>query len=116
MNELPPIKALRIAGQPLFSGGELRASHGIAIAFMQDPKTLHPFLDRHFCGDWGDLSDDDKQANEDALFDGSRIFSAYQVPACHERERGPVKIWIITDAQDDDGNRENTCVLYPSEY
>lgn len=61
---------------------------------------------RHQCGDWGDLEDEeDKQANDEALLDGSRIFSAYVLPTTGE------KVWVITEA-----DRSSTCCLLPSDY
>ncbi len=63
---------------------------------------------RHLSGDWGDLDPEDTQTNEDALLDGSRLFSAYHVQG--------VKIWIITEAKDDQGRRSATTILRPEEY
>lgn len=51
----------------------------------------------------------DQKLNQEALKDGSRIFSAYMLPT-------DVKIWCITTATDDDGKRESTCILLPDEY
>ena len=48
------------------------------------------FLLRHKHGDWGELDEDDKQANEQALRHGSRLLSAY-------RTRREDKLWIITE-------------------
>lgn len=45
-----------------------------------------------------------------ALQTGARIFSAYEVGDCRER------VWVITDAKDDDGHRLSTCVLMPADY
>lgn len=67
------------------------------------------FLDLHFSGDWGNMPPEDRLANNRALVDGSRIMSAY------ETTRG-VKLWVITDAAGDDGERESTCMLLPEEY
>jgi hypothetical protein len=50
------------------------------------------FLVRHLSGDWGDLDTQDKQLNDRALKDGSRIFSAYQTV------KG-VKLYVITEAE-----------------
>lgn len=61
-------------------------------------------LSRHATGDWGDMSEDDKQANEDALVDGYRLMSSY-------RDREDNKYWIITEA-----DRSVTTVLLPSDY
>ena len=67
------------------------------------------FLDRHVRGDWGNLSEDDCEANEVALRDGSRILSAYATSGGH-------KIWIITEAADERGRRAATTILLPEEY
>ena len=61
-------------------------------------------LKRHANGDWGNLCPEDKEQNELALKDGSRLLSAY------EHWRLP-KIWIITEA-----DRSVTTVLFPDEY
>lgn len=69
------------------------------------------FLRRHMRGDWGDVCEDDRQANEDALRTGARIFSVYK----DERlEDG--RFWIITDGDDDEGVRHATTILLPSDY
>jgi hypothetical protein len=65
-------------------------------------------LARHVAGDWGDLDLHDRLQNDMAITNGARIMSAYVV-------RG-VKIWIITEATDDEGERESTCLLLPEEY
>ena len=61
-------------------------------------------LSRHICGDWGDVCDDDKQANDEALTCGARLLSAYHTGAGR-------KFWIITEA-----DRSVTTVLLPEEY
>jgi hypothetical protein len=64
-------------------------------------------ISRHLRGDWGDLSDDDKRANDEAVKDGDlRIFSSYNHP-----DSSDGKIWIITEA-----DRSSTTLLFPSEY
>lgn len=62
------------------------------------------YLTRHVTGDWGDLCDEDKAANDEAVKVGTRVFSSYIVD-------GQTKIWIITEA-----DRSVTTVLLPSEY
>jgi hypothetical protein len=47
------------------------------------------FLLRHRNGDWGELDDEDRRANDQALVYGSRLFSAY---ATRLNER----LWVIT--------------------
>jgi hypothetical protein len=61
-------------------------------------------LDRHVCGDWGDLDDDDKAANESALAHGNRLLSSYVLSTDNQ-------VWVITEA-----DRSVTTVLYPSDY
>lgn len=61
-------------------------------------------LSRHLSGDWGDLDDEDKQANEQALKWGERILSSYKL------ENGE-KLWILTER-----DRSSTTVLTPGDY
>ena len=61
-------------------------------------------LKRHAAGDWGNLDHEDKNRNEMALEEGSRVFSAYIMEVLP-------KIWIITEA-----DRSSPTVLFPSEY
>ncbi len=79
---------------------------GPLAAADTSPSTL---LRRHAAGDWGDLDAHDRAANDDALRDGSRLLSAYIVAE-------GVKIWIITEAADEDGHRAATTLLLPEEY
>lgn len=65
---------------------------------------LASYMHRHHCGDWGDLEEGDKQANEEALTNDDRILSCYQVG-------GGNRIYIITEA-----DRQSTCVMLPEEY
>jgi hypothetical protein len=67
-------------------------------------------LDRHAIGDWGDLSDDDKAANDDAARSGDgRLFSSY-ITTDHG------KIWIITNAIRGEGEGPITTILFPDDY
>ena len=59
---------------------------------------------RHVTGDWGDLDDEDRQANDAALINGSRILSAYMT-------RKGERIWIITEAMNEVGLRYCTTLL-----
>jgi hypothetical protein len=66
--------------------------------------TAHNALSRHKNGDWGEICDEDKQRNEEAIKNGTRLFSAYQ------SEVG-IKFWIITEA-----DRSCTTILLPKDY
>ena len=62
-------------------------------------------LKRHQFGDWGDLCEEDKKANDFAVENGERILSAYTIG------ENKVKIWIITE-----WDRSCTTILLPEEY
>lgn len=64
---------------------------------------------RHAENDWGDLCEEDKEANKRALEDGSRIVSKYVWPDKREA-------LVITEAEDESGHRLCTTVLLPEEY
>ena len=59
---------------------------------------------RHLTGDWGDICEEDRKLNDQALRDGTRLLSAYHTPE-------GIKFWIITEA-----DRSATTVLLPEEY
>ena len=69
-----------------------------------DPEDILLSLRKHARGDWGECGEDDRQANDQALIDGTRIFSVYQ-------DRFSTRFWIITEA-----DRSATTILLPSEY
>jgi len=61
-------------------------------------------INKHAIGVWGDLCDEDRLANDHALKNGGRLFSAYF-------DRNEIKFWIITEA-----DRSVTTVLLPEDY
>jgi hypothetical protein len=92
-----------------FNLGQILATPHALAALEQSGETPAKFLKRHISGDWGDMSDDDKALNDQALTDGSRIMSAYTTSKA-------TKLWIITEGADDEGNRVATTLLLPDEY
>lgn len=66
-------------------------------------KEVHESLARYINCDWGEMSEDDKAMNDEAITSGDRIFAGY------ETSKG--KIWIITE-----WDRSATTILYPDEY
>ena len=60
-------------------------------------------LQRHASGDWGDSCPEDALANDIALHEGGRLFSAYG--------QGENRFWIITE---DDG--AYTTIMMPEDY
>jgi hypothetical protein len=95
--------------QPSFPLGQVLATPGALSAIHESGQAPAEFLSRHAAGDWGDVGEDDKQLNTDALQDGSRILSAY-------RTAKGARLWIITEAADDTGQRPATTILLPEEY
>jgi hypothetical protein len=89
---------------PLFPLGQVVATPGTLEALHAAGKDPSEYLGRHARGDWGDLSPEDVAANQQALQDGSRLFSAYQVTPT-------LKVWVITEC-----DRSATTTLRPEEY
>jgi len=95
--------------RPRFELGRIVATPASLGVLEKSGQTPQEFLHRHVHGDWGNLSADDAEANEEALRDGSRILSAYIAG-------DGTKIWIITEAVNDQGHRASTTILLPEEY
>lgn len=92
-----------------FEGGRLVATPGALKAIEKAGQSPAFFLAKHFVGDWGEVCKEDAGLNDAALLDGSRLLSAYKT-LLGER------LWIITDAADDNGQRYATTILLPEEY
>ena len=87
---------------PLFQTGRLVATpNALANVSEQDVRTA---LARHQKGDWGDVDDHDRNANNVALREGERLFSVYHAT-------NGTKFWVITEA-----DRSSTTVLLPADY
>lgn len=96
--------------KPLFQMGRLLSTPAALEALERAGQSVWEFFSLHSKGQWGDeLCQEDKDLNDAALVDGSRLLSAY-------RTRLGVKLWIITEAADDEGHREATTILLPDEY
>ncbi len=94
---------------PKFPLGQTIATPAALDTLSDSGQTPDFFLDCHLQGDWGEVCDEDKVLNDQALVDGSRLLSAY-------RTLKGVKIWVITEAADDEGKRAATTIILPSEY
>jgi hypothetical protein len=94
---------------PEFFLGRLLITPGAIEALERSGQSALEFLPHHAQGDWGNVCEEDRQANDDALIDGSRILSAFHTSLGE-------KLWIITEAADESGHRAATTILLPSEY
>ncbi|MBI5934730.1 MAG: hypothetical protein HY867_13575 [Chloroflexi bacterium] len=82
---------------------------GQTVSTRNAADTLYPedvliAMTRHHSGDWGDLCEQDRQANERALILGGRLFSVYQ-------DRNGTRFYIITEC-----DHSYTTVLLPEDY
>ena len=100
------MKAMTRARFPL---GQVVATPGALEALAESGQTPAFFLDQHASGSWGVVDEEDWALNDEALKDGSRILSAYLT------QKGK-RLWIITEATDDNGHRAATTLLLPEEY
>ena len=89
-----------------FSLGQLVMTRGVHSKIKEDVDFAVGVLDafeRYQRCDFGDLCEEDKTENEQALKNGNRIFAVYNI--------GNEKIWIITEH-----DRSVTTILFPEEY
>lgn len=88
----------------MFELGKVTVSEMAAHALQESGETPEEFLQRHARGDWGEVSDETRQANEVALRDGGRLESVYHTAHA-------VKLLVVTDA-----DRAMTSILLPAEF
>ena len=72
----------------LFNLGQIVATPGALELLERHSMTPMQFLQRHVSGDFGDLCDEDKESNNEAIWNEERILSSYKI--------NDDKIWIIT--------------------
>jgi hypothetical protein len=90
-----------------FTLGQVVTTRAVSDRMADDEtfaKQVINSLAKHLAGDWGDVCEEDKQSNEEALKYDSRVLSSYGKDTDQH-------ILIITEA-----DRSVTAVLYPSEY
>ena len=93
---LTAIGRLRAAGKPYSVQREASDANNLELVM--------PFVNRHAAGDWGDVDAADWQANDEALENGERLMSAYNLG-------DGTRLWILTEA-----DRSATTVILASEY
>jgi len=88
-----------------FPLGRVVATPGAVEVLSIIPGLLGQLLARHVTGDWGEMSAEDKAANDAALNpdEPGRLMSAYTV--------ADMKLWVITE-----WDRSVTTFLLPEEY
>ncbi len=87
-----------------FALGQIVATRGALAALEAAGQPPIQFIRRHAAGDWGEVCEEDRAINDEAVEGGDRLLSAYQT-AKGER------IWVITE-----WDRSVTTILLPDEY
>ncbi|EON14918.1 hypothetical protein [Pandoraea sp. SD6-2] len=84
--------------------GRLLATPAAVDAIQSTGASIFALVNRHARGDWGELSEADREQNDLSVVAGRRVLSCY--PLGDEQ-----KVWIITEA-----DRFTTTLLLPHEY
>ena len=92
-----------------FPLGRLAATPGALEAMAVSGQTAEFFIAKHLAGDWGEVGAEDWQLNDAAVRDGSRLLSVY-------RTLKGVRLYVITEAVDENGIRGATTILLPEDY
>ena len=88
----------------LFSLGQCVITSGAQSALESIHVVPGGLLERHQSGDWTGMTRHDQTANREAVKEGSRVFSAYNLAS-------NVRVYVITE-----WDRSCTTILLPSEY
>ena len=91
-----------IITSPKFPLGRLVMTPGVEA--LLSPPEIQEMVLRHANGDWGDLCEEDRESNEEALREGNRLMSSY-------KSRDGEAVWVITE-----WDRSATTLLLPEEY
>lgn len=106
------VEPVLVPDEPLFSSGTVVMTQGFSSAVKAqaeaegcDPfSIINRFLRRHLSGDWGDICNEDCEANNRGLDYGNRLLSRYYLTKDQP-------VWVITE-----WDRSATTLLLPEEY
>ncbi len=87
----------------LFDLGAVVATPGALEVLEASETSPVELLARHVAGDWGELGAEDRVLNDQAVQQGLRIFSAYDLAGG--------RVYLITEH-----DRSATTILLPEEY
>ncbi|MBH9723591.1 hypothetical protein JAO10_24995 [Burkholderia contaminans] len=94
----------KIHASPRFKLGRIFATPAALEAITDARVSIIDLLIRHVRGDWGDLSESDREQNELSIEVGLRLLSSYVLP-------GGQTVWVITE-----WDRSSTTFLLPGDY
>ena len=89
-----------------FELGNVYITSGVAEEIENDKNYLNKVLQslaRYISCDWGNLTNEDKRLNNEAIKNGERLLARYNIE--------PRAIYIITE-----WDRSATTILFPEEY
>ena len=102
--------------KPPFHPGKLLITPVALAALRENGVPVISIMLRHIAGDWGAVSDNDRQQNDLSIAAGLRLLSIYRLPddkrllSSYAVPSGR-KVWIVTEA-----DRSTTTILLPDEY
>lgn len=103
------VERRRLVGKPLFGLGRLLATPAALDVLRRAQCNPAELLQRHQCGDWGDVCMADADSNTEALVSGARLVSAYKVAG--------IKLLVVTEAVNDaTQRRDSTTTILPGEW
>lgn len=73
------MRDLFMTKQQLFALGQVVSTPKVLVFAEKYQIDLLQLLYRHQTGDWGNLDEQDKESNEEALINNTRIFSSYSI-------------------------------------
>ena len=119
---LPPLPSItlehlrpdQICDEPpaLFSLGHVVATPAALSLIQEHGASVQQLLTRHQTGDWQELCEQDCDANWQAVFNGDRILSAFNLGSADE----PAMIWIISEGHQPVQMYSVTTILLPEDY
>lgn len=92
--------------------GKVVVTHGINEAMKENYRfaaEINLSLQRYAVKDWGNLDEEDKQINEDALKCPDDLYLLATYETCKD------KIWIITNRISENAGDNTTTVCFPDE-
>jgi len=96
--------------KPKFRLGQTVATPGALAALKESNQSASPFLLKHQSGDWGEVCDEDKKLNDEAVAHEGNPDQQQRVLSCYRTAKNE-RIWIITE-----WDRSVTTILLPEEY
>ena len=96
----------------LFSLGHVVATPAALALIEKNGASIPQLLNCHQTGAWQELCKEDREANWQAVFNGNRILSAFNLGRADQ----PAKIWIISEGHEPVQSYSVTTILLPEDY